>query len=163
MAHKTVRARSGRDSRPKRRGLKASGGPAVRQSASTVTRGGTRFRPGRFVYPAASYNIHTDVDGTVYFDQGGRRINVCPSDSAAYAPVCKPSAGRREPAPVGVAWPRAARGANSAGARGAGTGTLSRRPSGTDTRRTEPLPPTAYQTRGEPHCREYPDGHRSPR
>jgi large subunit ribosomal protein L27 len=87
MAHKKGQGsvKNGRDSLPKRRGLKAYGGQAVTVGSILVTQCGTRFAPGRFVRMSKNCNIHALVDGTVYFDQGGKRINVKPTDPAAAA------------------------------------------------------------------------------
>ncbi|MCS6864041.1 MAG: bL27 family ribosomal protein [Gemmataceae bacterium] len=87
MAHKKGQGsvKNGRDSLPKRRGLKAYGGQAVKVGSILVTQCGTKFAPGRFVRMAKNCNIHALVDGTVYFDQGGKRINVQPFDPNATA------------------------------------------------------------------------------
>jgi large subunit ribosomal protein L27 len=87
MAHKKGQGsvRNGRDSLPKRRGLKAYGGQAVTVGSIIVTQCGTRYAPGRFVRLSKNCSIHALVDGTVYFDQGGKRINVKPTDTAATA------------------------------------------------------------------------------
>jgi large subunit ribosomal protein L27 len=87
MAHKKGQGsvRNGRDSLPKRRGLKAYGGQAVTVGSIIVTQCGTKFSPGRFVRLAKNSSIFSLVDGTVYFDQGGKRINVKPVDATATA------------------------------------------------------------------------------
>src|SRR6478609_1375313 len=71
MAHKKGQGsvRNGRDSLPKRRGLKAYGGQAVTTGSILVTQCGTKFAPGRFVRMSKNCNIHALVDGKVYFDQ----------------------------------------------------------------------------------------------
>lgn len=85
MAHKKGQGsvRNGRDSLPKRRGLKAYGGQAVTTGSIIVTQCGTKFAPGRFVRLAKNSSIFALVDGKVYFDQGGKRINVEPADPTA--------------------------------------------------------------------------------
>ena len=85
MAHKKGQGsvKNGRDSLPKRRGLKAYGGQAVTTGSIIVTQCGTKFSPGRFVRMSKNCNIHALVDGKVYFDQGGKRINVQPTDPTA--------------------------------------------------------------------------------
>lgn len=85
MAHKKGQGsvRNGRDSTAKRRGLKAYGGQAVTTGSIIVTQCGTKFSPGRFVRLAKNSSIFSLVDGTVYFDQGGKRINVQPADPTA--------------------------------------------------------------------------------
>jgi large subunit ribosomal protein L27 len=82
MAHKKGQGsvKNGRDSLPKRRGLKAYGGQAVTVGSIIVTQCGTKFAPGRFVRLAKNSSIFALVDGKVYFDQGGKRINVLPND-----------------------------------------------------------------------------------
>jgi large subunit ribosomal protein L27 len=82
MAHKKGQGsvKNGRDSLPKRRGLKAYGGQAVTVGSIIVTQCGTKFAPGRFVRLAKNSSIFALVDGKVYFDQGGKRINVEPTD-----------------------------------------------------------------------------------
>jgi large subunit ribosomal protein L27 len=87
MAHKKGQGsvKNGRDSLPKRRGLKAYGGQAVTTGSIIVTQCGTKFSPGRFVRLAKNCSIFALVDGTVYFDQGGKRINVQPFDATATA------------------------------------------------------------------------------
>lgn len=85
MAHKKGQGsvRNGRDSEAKRRGLKAYGGQAVTTGSIIVTQCGTKFSPGRFVRLAKNSSIFALVDGKVYFDQGGKRINVEPADPTA--------------------------------------------------------------------------------
>ncbi|MDY3557067.1 50S ribosomal protein L27 [Gemmata sp. JC717] len=89
MAHKKGQGsvRNGRDSLPKRRGLKAYGGQAVTVGSIIVTQCGTKFHPGRFVRIAKDCSIFSLVEGKVYFDQGGRRINVLPNDPTSTA-IC---------------------------------------------------------------------------
>ncbi|QJW96984.1 50S ribosomal protein L27 [Frigoriglobus tundricola] len=85
MAHKKGQGsvRNGRDSAPKRRGLKAYGGQSVTTGSIIVTQCGTKFSPGRFVRLAKNSSIFALVDGKVYFDQSGKRVNVEPFDKAA--------------------------------------------------------------------------------
>ncbi|MBP3959389.1 50S ribosomal protein L27 [Gemmata sp. G18] len=87
MAHKKGQGsvRNGRDSVSKRRGLKAYGGQAVTIGSIIVTQCGTKYSPGRFVRLAKNSSIFSLVDGKVYFDQGGKRINVQPDDATATA------------------------------------------------------------------------------
>ncbi|MFN0197178.1 MAG: 50S ribosomal protein L27 [Planctomycetaceae bacterium] len=78
MAHKKGQGstRNGRDSNPKMRGIKKYGGEVVRAGNILVRQCGTKWRPGRNVGLGNDYTIYSLVDGTVYFDQEGRRINV---------------------------------------------------------------------------------------
>ena len=87
MAHKKGQGsvRNGRDSQAKRRGLKAYGGQAVTVGSIIVTQCGTTFSPGRFVRLAKNNSIFAMVDGKVYFDQGGKRINVDPTEAGSTA------------------------------------------------------------------------------
>jgi large subunit ribosomal protein L27 len=84
MAHKKGQGsvKNGRDSLPKRRGIKAYGGQFVTVSSIIITQCGTKFSPGRYVRRAKNDNLHAEVDGTVYFDQGGKRVNVLPAAQA---------------------------------------------------------------------------------
>lgn len=84
MAHKKGQgsSRNGRDSNGQRRGVKIFGGQSVRAGNIIVRQVGTKFHPGRGVGIGSDYTIFALVDGTVQFDQGGRRINVI-SESAA--------------------------------------------------------------------------------
>jgi large subunit ribosomal protein L27 len=82
MAHKKGQGsvKNGRDSLPKRRGVKLYGGQAVVTSGIIVTQCGTRYAPGRFVRRAKNDSLFATTAGTVYFDQGGKRVNVLPAD-----------------------------------------------------------------------------------
>ncbi|MBX9584158.1 MAG: 50S ribosomal protein L27 [Gemmataceae bacterium] len=85
MAHKKGQGsvKNGRDSLPKRRGVKIYGGQAVAASGVIVLQCGTKFAPGRFVRRAKNDTLFAATAGTVYFDQGGKRVNVQPFDAAA--------------------------------------------------------------------------------
>lgn len=87
MAHKKGQGsvRNGRDSLSKRRGIKAYGGQSVTIGSIIVTQCGTRYSPGRFVRLAKDSSIFSLVEGTVYFDQSGKRVNVKPTDPASTA------------------------------------------------------------------------------
>lgn len=78
MAHKKGQGstRNGRDSKPKMRGIKKFGGESVRAGNILVRQCGTKWHAGRNVGLGNDYTIFSLVDGTVYFDQEGRRINV---------------------------------------------------------------------------------------
>jgi large subunit ribosomal protein L27 len=83
MAHKKGQGstRNGRDSNAQRRGVKKYGGEAVAAGNILIRQCGTKWRPGRNVGLGSDYTIFSLVDGTVFFDQGGRRINVEPAAS----------------------------------------------------------------------------------
>ena len=78
MAHKKGQGstRNGRDSISKRRGVKRFGGEYVIPGNILVRQCGTKWRPGRNVGMGRDYTLYALVEGRVYFDQGGRRINV---------------------------------------------------------------------------------------
>ena len=78
MAHKKGQgsSRNGRDSTAQRRGIKKYGGEAVRAGNILVRQCGTKWHPGRNVGIGNDYTIFALVDGKVYFDRNGRRINV---------------------------------------------------------------------------------------
>ena len=85
MAHKKGQGsvKNGRDSKPKRRGVKLYGGQAVKQSGIIIVQCGTKFAPGRFVRRASNDFLYATTAGKVYFDQGGKRVNVLPDDPAS--------------------------------------------------------------------------------
>src|SRR5882672_3820020 len=85
MAHKKGQGstRNGRDSRSQRLGIKKFGGEAVIPGNIIVRQCGTKWRPGRNVGLGSDYTIFALVEGKVYFDQEGRRVNV----EAVAAPI----------------------------------------------------------------------------
>ena len=78
MAHKKGQGsvKNGRDSQSKRLGVKKFGGEAVVAGNILVRQRGTKFLPGRNVGLGRDYTIFALVDGSVAFDQAGRRVNV---------------------------------------------------------------------------------------
>lgn len=78
MAHKKGQgsSRNGRDSNAQRLGIKKFGGEAVRAGNILVRQCGTKWHPGRNVGLGKDYTIFALIDGKVYFDREGRRINV---------------------------------------------------------------------------------------
>ena len=78
MAHKKGQgsSRNGRDSNSQRLGIKKFGGQSVIAGNILVRQCGTKWRPGKNVGLGKDYTIWSLVDGTVFFDQEGRRINV---------------------------------------------------------------------------------------
>ena len=78
MAHKKGQGstRNGRDSNAQRLGIKKFGGQPVRAGNIIVRQCGTKWHAGRNVGLGSDYTIFALVDGTVVFDQGGRRVNV---------------------------------------------------------------------------------------
>jgi large subunit ribosomal protein L27 len=81
MAHKKGQGstRNGRDSNAQSRGLKKFGGEAVIVGNIIVRQCGTKWRPGRNVGMGKDYTIFSMIEGTVFFDQEGRRVNVQPA------------------------------------------------------------------------------------
>jgi large subunit ribosomal protein L27 len=84
MAHKKGQGsvKNGRDSLPKRRGIKKYGGEFVTVGSILVTQCGTKYHPGRYVRRARNDSLFAVADGTVYFDQQSKRVNVLPADPA---------------------------------------------------------------------------------
>ncbi|MAG93043.1 MAG: 50S ribosomal protein L27 [Planctomycetaceae bacterium] len=78
MAHKKGQGstRNGRDSNAQRRGVKKFGGESVGPGNILIRQCGTKWRPGRNVGMGNDYTLFALTEGTVYFDQNGRRINV---------------------------------------------------------------------------------------
>jgi large subunit ribosomal protein L27 len=78
MAHKKGQgsSRNGRESHSQRLGIKKFGGESVVAGNILVRQCGTKWRPGKNVGLGKDYTIFSLVDGTVFFDQEGRRINV---------------------------------------------------------------------------------------
>jgi large subunit ribosomal protein L27 len=84
MAHKKGQGsvRNGRDSVSKRRGIKAYAGQFVTTGSIIVTQCGTRYSAGSYVRRAKNDSLFALTDGTVYFDQTGKRVNLTPTDPA---------------------------------------------------------------------------------
>ena len=78
MAHKKGQgsSRNGRDSRAQRLGVKKFGGEAVLAGNILIRQCGTKWHPGRNVGMGSDYTLFALTDGEVFFDRGGRRINV---------------------------------------------------------------------------------------
>ena len=81
MAHKKGMgsSRNGRDSQPKRLGVKAFGGQRVGAGAIIVRQRGTPIRPGRNVGRGHDDTLYAKAAGVVTFEGGGRRsVSVIP-------------------------------------------------------------------------------------
>ncbi len=78
MAHKKGQGsvKNGRDSRSKRLGVKKFGGEAVIAGNIIIRQRGTKWHPGQNVGLGKDHTIFALVDGNVYFDRKGRRVNV---------------------------------------------------------------------------------------
>ncbi|MEW4486877.1 50S ribosomal protein L27 [Thalassoglobus sp. JC818] len=85
MAHKKGQGstRNGRDSNAKRRGIKKYGGQAVVAGNILARQCGTKWHPGKNVGMGRDYTLFALVDGTVFFDRNGRRMNVSAAEEAA--------------------------------------------------------------------------------
>ncbi|AMV31232.1 50S ribosomal protein L27 [Pirellula sp. SH-Sr6A] len=81
MAHKKGQGstRNGRDSNAQRRGVKKFGGEKVFPGNILIRQVGTKWHPGRNVSMGNDFTIFSLIEGNVYFDQEGRRINVQPA------------------------------------------------------------------------------------
>ena len=78
MAHKKGQGsvKNGRDSRSKRLGVKKYAGEVVIPGNIIIRQRGTKWHPGQNVFMGKDYTIHANVEGQVYFDREGRRVNV---------------------------------------------------------------------------------------
>ncbi len=78
MAHKKGQGstRNGRDSNAQRRGVKLFGGQVAKPGSIIVRQVGTKWRPGRNVGMGKDYTLFSLIEGNVFFDQEGRRVNV---------------------------------------------------------------------------------------
>ncbi len=85
MAHKKGQgsSRNGRDSNAQRRGVKKFGGESVIPGNILIRQCGTKWHPGKNVGMGRDYTLWSLVEGTVYFNRKGRRINVKSVEEAA--------------------------------------------------------------------------------
>lgn len=77
--------RNGRDSQPKRLGVKLYDGQTVRAGGIIVRQRGTHLHPGRNVGRGSDDTLFAKVDGVVRFDTRGaatRRVHVEPAAAA---------------------------------------------------------------------------------
>ena len=83
MAHKKGQSssRNNRDSNPKYRGLKASGGQFVTAGSIIVRQCGTKFHPGVNVGCGRDFTLFAKADGVVEFGKHNRRVNVVPQEA----------------------------------------------------------------------------------
>ncbi len=84
MAHKKGQGstRNGRDSQAQRRGVKKFGGESVTAGNILIRQCGTKWHPGRNVGIGNDYTLFSLIDGQVYFDRKGRRVNVALHDNS---------------------------------------------------------------------------------
>ena len=84
MAHKkgVGSSRNGRDSNPKRLGVKRFGGEHVRAGGIIVRQRGTKFHPGRNVGKGGDDTLFATADGIVTFETRARRalVSVYPQE-----------------------------------------------------------------------------------
>ena len=84
MAHKKGlgSSRNGRDSNPKRLGVKVFAGQTVTGGEIIVRQRGTRFKPGDGVGKGSDDTLYARRAGVVVFREGrrGRMISVTPAD-----------------------------------------------------------------------------------
>ena len=80
MAHKKGQgsSRNGRDSNPQMLGIKLFGGQTAKAGSIVCRQRGTRWRPGKNVGVGRDWTLFSLIEGTVNFDQDGRRINILP-------------------------------------------------------------------------------------
>ena len=83
MAHKKGQGsvKNGRDSNSKRLGVKKFGGELVVPGNIILRQRGTKWHPGKNVGIGKDHTIFALVDGNVYFDREGRRVNVAPAEA----------------------------------------------------------------------------------
>jgi large subunit ribosomal protein L27 len=84
MAHKKGQGsvKNGRDSNSKRLGVKKFGGEHVIPGNIILRQRGTKWHPGSNVGIGKDYTIFALVEGNVFFDRDGRRVNVAPIEAS---------------------------------------------------------------------------------
>lgn len=84
MAHKKGQGsvKNGRDSQSKRLGVKKFGDQKVIAGNIIIRQRGTKWHPGRNVGMGRDFTIFSLVEGKVYFDREGRRVNVAQEEVA---------------------------------------------------------------------------------
>lgn len=80
MAHTKAQGSTtnGRDSNPKRLGVKAYGGQTVRAGSILVRQRGSKFRPGFFVGQGNDFTLFAKRDGIVEF-RPNRTVHIIPA------------------------------------------------------------------------------------
>jgi len=83
MAHKKGQgsSKNGRESHSKRLGVKVYGGGSVKVGSIIVRQRGTRYVPGKNVGIGGDDTLFALAEGTVRFEQGGKRVSVVPHAS----------------------------------------------------------------------------------
>lgn len=84
MAHKKGQGsvKNGRDSQSKRLGVKKFGDQKVIPGNIIIRQRGTKWHPGRNVGMGRDFTIFSLVEGRVFFDREGRRVNVAEAAQA---------------------------------------------------------------------------------
>ncbi|HZI34014.1 MAG TPA: 50S ribosomal protein L27 [Candidatus Binatia bacterium] len=84
MAHKKGQGsvKNGRDSVSKRLGVKAFGGQVVPAGSIIVRQRGSKFIAGKNVGTGKDWTLFALTDGSVQFDQNGRRVNIVAAAAA---------------------------------------------------------------------------------
>jgi large subunit ribosomal protein L27 len=84
MAHKKGQGsvKNGRDSNSKRLGVKKFGGEVVIPGNIILRQRGTKWHPGKNVGIGKDHTIFALIEGNVFFDRKGRRVNVAPAEAA---------------------------------------------------------------------------------
>lgn len=84
MAHKKGQGsvKNGRDSQSKRLGVKKFGDQKVIPGNIIIRQRGTKWHPGRNVGIGRDFTIFSLVEGRVFFDREGRRVNVAETTEA---------------------------------------------------------------------------------
>jgi large subunit ribosomal protein L27 len=84
MAHKKGQGsvKNGRDSNSKRLGVKKFGGEVVIPGNIILRQRGTKWHPGKNVGIGKDHTIFSLIEGNVFFDRKGRRVNVAPAEAA---------------------------------------------------------------------------------
>jgi large subunit ribosomal protein L27 len=59
-------------------GIKLFGGQFAKPGSILCRQNGTKWHAGKNVGIGRNWTLYSLVEGTVHFDQGGRRINVLP-------------------------------------------------------------------------------------
>ena len=87
MAHKKGQGsvKNGRDSRSNRLGVKKYGGESVIAGNIIIRQRGTKWHPGKNIGMGKDHTLFALVDGNVYFDRNGRRVNVAADSEAVVA------------------------------------------------------------------------------
>ena len=85
MAHKKGQGsvKNGRDSASKRLGVKAFGSEVVSAGSIIIRQRGSKFVAGQNVGTGKDWTLFALKDGTVKFDQNGRRVNIVAAAAVA--------------------------------------------------------------------------------